>query len=160
MRRNLVSFLRVSARRPSIIRRYGPVTAIGLLLATALGLVPLPVGALSAARSGENVGCSDPRVVDGDTLRCGAVRIRLQGIDAPELPGHCARGRQCVRGDPFASTDNLRALVRGAAMTCRKADIDRYGRIVARCSARGRDLSCEQVKGGFAVRRYAELPCP
>ena len=28
-------------------------------------------------------------VVDGDPLRCGSERVRLLGIDAPELPGHC-----------------------------------------------------------------------
>lgn len=137
-------------------------TAIGLLAGATigLGLSQVPVGQVSAARPSEDVGCTDPRVVDGDTLRCGATRIRLQGIDAPELPGHCARGRACTPGDPFASTDNLRTLVSGATMVCRQTDTDRYGRTVARCSARGRNLSCAQIAGGFAVRRYAPISCP
>jgi len=145
-----------------MIQRYGPVIAIGLLAGAtlALGLSQVPVGRVSAATSSDDVGCTDPRVVDGDTLRCGATRIRLQGIDAPELPGHCARGRDCTPGDPFASTDNLRALVSGAPMVCRQTDTDRYGRTVARCSVRGRDLSCAQIEGGFAVRRYAPISCP
>lgn len=145
-----------------MFRRYGPVTVIGLLAGATLGLglTQVPAGRLSAATSNDDVGCTDPRVVDGDTLRCGKTRIRLSGIDAPELPGHCARGRACTPGDPFASTDNLRALVSGAVMTCRQTDTDRYGRTVARCSVRGRDLSCAQVAGGFAVRRYAPLSCP
>lgn len=41
--------------------------------------------------------------IDGETLRCGKERIRLLGIDAPETPGHCRRGRKCVEGDPYAS---------------------------------------------------------
>ena len=145
-----------------MIRRYGPITAIGLLAGAVLGLgVPqASVDQRSAASSDGDVGCTDPRVVDGDTLRCGRTRIRLQGIDAPELPGHCARGRACTPGNPFASSDNLRALVGGARMTCRQTDTDRYGRTVARCSVRGRDLSCAQVEGGFAVRRYAPISCP
>jgi endonuclease YncB( thermonuclease family) len=157
-----ISLIRPSAPRPSIIRRYGPVTAIGLLASATLGLglTQMPAGRVLAATSSEDVGCTDPRVVDGDTLRCGRTRIRLQGIDAPELPGHCARGRTCTPGDPSASTDNLRALVDGAAMVCRQTDIDRYGRAVARCSVRGRDLSCAQIEGGFAVRRYAPISCP
>jgi endonuclease YncB( thermonuclease family) len=51
-------------------------------------------------------GCS---VTDGDTIRCGDERIRLLGIDAPELPGHCRSGRNCAPGDPYASTSSLTA---------------------------------------------------
>lgn len=154
--------VRSHPQKSGIFRRCGPITAIGLLAGTALGLgwAQVPAGQSSAAAPSDDVGCSDPRVVDGDTLRCGRTRIRLQGIDAPELPGHCARGRDCTPGDPFASTDNLRALVSGGAMVCRQTDTDRYGRTVARCSVRGKDLSCAQIEGGFAVRRYAPISCP
>lgn len=112
-----------------------------------------------SAWAGATIRCASPRVIDGDTLRCGATRIRLSGIDAPELPGHCRRGRACAPGDPYASTDNLRRLTASGAIRCRQTDIDRYGRIVARCSAGNRDLSCEQVRGGYAIRRYAPLIC-
>jgi endonuclease YncB( thermonuclease family) len=149
-------------RKPGLIRRYGPMTAIGLLAGAMLGLAmpQLPAGKASRAGPSIDVGCAAPRVLDGDTLRCGRTRIRLIGIDAPELPGHCARGRECVAGDAAASADSLRALVGGATVTCRKTDTDRYGRIVARCSVRDRDLSCAQLAGGFAVRRYAPISCP
>jgi endonuclease YncB( thermonuclease family) len=161
-RKPAISLVRPPARKPTLIQRYGPVTAMGLAISAAVGLgvTQMPVGRVLAATSSDDVGCADPRVVDGDTLRCGGTRIRLQGIDAPELPGHCARGRACTPGDPFASTDNLRALVSGATMVCRQTDTDRYGRTVARCSVRGRDLSCAQIAGGFAVRRYAPISCP
>ncbi len=56
--------------------------------------------------------CRSPYVVDGDTLRCGSERVRLAGIDAPEMPGHCRPGRECTAGDAFASRDGLQALVR------------------------------------------------
>jgi endonuclease YncB( thermonuclease family) len=161
-RKSDISRLYPATPKPTMVRRYGPVTAIGLLAGATvgLGLSQAPIGQVSRITSSDDVGCTDPRVVDGDTLRCGATRIRLQGIDAPELPGHCARGRACTPGDPFASTDNLRALVRAAPMVCRQTDIDRYGRTVARCSVQGRDLSCAQIEGGFAVRRYAPISCP
>lgn len=103
--------------------------------------------------------CASPTVVDGDTLRCGATRIRLQGIDAPETGGSCRPGRQCAPGDPVASTDNLRRLVSGNTMKCVRTDTDRYGRTVALCEAQGVDLSCEQVRSGHAIRRYAPLAC-
>ena len=37
--------------------------------------------------------CAPARVIDGDTIKCGAIRVRLLGIDAPEFSGHCQPGR-------------------------------------------------------------------
>lgn len=113
------------------------------------------------AISGEDkFACSDPIIVDGDTLRCGRLRIRLASIDAPEMPGHCRAGRQCVPGDPYASAANLERLIARTSIVCRQTDTDHYGRIVALCTAGERDLSCEQVRYGFAVERYGRLMCP
>lgn len=88
--------------------------------------------------------------VDGDTLRCGAERIRLLAIDAPELPGHCRRGRRCVTGDARAATIALAAASRGPARITR-VGYDRYGRTLARVEVAGRDLSCHQLRIRAAV---------
>lgn len=111
------------------------------------------------AGKGESFECSNPTVVDGDTIRCGDLRVRLHGIDAPEMPGHCRPGRECTPGDPYASSENLRQLIGGSALQCRQVDVDAYGRSVARCSAGDQDLSCGQLGGGHAVRRYARIWC-
>lgn len=108
---------------------------------------------------GDRFSCSNVRVIDGDTFDCGGIRIRMQGIDAPEMPGHCRPGRSCTAGDPWASTANLRRLTASGPVTCRRTDIDRYGRTVARCYAADVDLSCKQVEDGFAVRRYSMIWC-
>jgi endonuclease YncB( thermonuclease family) len=133
---------------------------IGILVAAAIASTaaawsPRPNVAAPASR----FTCANPRVVDGDTLRCGPIRVRLAHIDAPELPGHCNPGRQCTPGDPFGSMANLQRLVGSSPLKCRSIDRDRYGREVAFCSARGRDLSCAQVKAGFAIERYGALSC-
>lgn len=124
---------------------------------------PMAVAALApSAGDGASVGgisCGSIVVVDGDTFRCDGKRIRLQGIDAPELDGHCWPGRQCTPGDPVASTDNLRSLVSRGSIRCSQTDTDGYGRIVARCTSGGADLSCEQVRSGHAVLRYAPISC-
>jgi hypothetical protein len=89
-------------------------------------------------------------VTDGDTIRCGAERIRLLGIDAPELPGHCRSGRDCAPGDPYASTASLRAALSGE-LTIERVGEDRYGRTLARVAGSKGDLSCWQLSESQAT---------
>lgn len=105
--------------------------------------------------------CTAPAAVDGDTLRCGGGvgLVRLLAIDAPELPGHCRTGRRCVEGDGRASKRALAALIAQRQVTCSPEGRDHYGRVLARCSAGGADLSCTMVSSGFAVERYGRLRC-
>ena len=104
--------------------------------------------------------CASRVAVDGDTLRCrDEGLVRLLAIDAPELPGHCRRGRQCTPGDPFASKANLERLIRRAAVQCSTSGRDRYRRILARCRAGPIDLSCAHIAAGFAVERYSKAHC-
>ncbi|WP_311768371.1 thermonuclease family protein [Sphingomonas kyeonggiensis] len=90
--------------------------------------------------------------VDGDTLRCDQELIRLIGIDAPELPGHCQDGRDCAPGDPLESKRALEVLSRGPASIDRQGR-DVYGRTLARVQVNGVDLSCAQLAGGHAIYR-------
>jgi endonuclease YncB( thermonuclease family) len=92
------------------------------------------------------------RVIDGDTLRCGAEQVRLLAIDAPEVPGHCGRGRRCAPGDPLASTRSLEQAAVGA-LTIQRVGKDRYGRTLALVTARVGDLSCYQLRARMAVYR-------
>lgn len=92
------------------------------------------------------------RVTDGDTLRCGAERVRLLGIDAPELPGHCRRGRQCAPGDPVAATRSLGEAAAGE-LYIERIGTDRYGRTLALVSNPAGDLSCHQLRAGMATYR-------
>lgn len=102
--------------------------------------------------------CKSPFVADGDSLTCAGVRVRLQGIDAPEMPGHCRSGRRCVEGDPYAAKSYLKKITRGA-VTCNRIATDHYGRTIARCESQGRDLSCAMLASGLAERRYAAIRC-
>lgn len=104
------------------------------------------------------IACTSPRIIDGDTFVCAGNTIRLAGIDAPEMPGHCRRGRHCVAGNPVASRSYLQSLA-GGAVTCRSEGIDHYGRTIARCKAAGTGLSCAMVKAKYAVNRYGPLWC-
>lgn len=134
------------------------------LSALALLFVGLASGSgwqwLSAGKgNADQFQCASVRVIDGDTFDCDGRRVRLQGIDAPELAGHCRPGRQCTPGDGVASTESLARLVAWNSVQCRPVDIDVYGRTVARCTAGKNDLSCAQLDAGQAVRRYGGIIC-
>ena len=88
--------------------------------------------------------CLAPRVVDGDTIRCGSERVRLLGIDAPELHG-CPRSRVCVAGNPVASKLSLKQAISAGPVRYMTVKRDRYGRAVAVVEAGGLNLSCWQL---------------
>ena len=105
--------------------------------------------------------CHQPRAVDGDTLRCANIgkALRMAGIDAAELPGHCRRGRRCTPGDGAAAQRALAAMLARGPVYFRPAGRDRYGRIIARVTAGQIDLSCKMVSEGQAVYRYGRIDC-
>lgn len=86
--------------------------------------------------------------IDGDTLRCGDERVRLLGLDAPELHT-CRKGRVCVVGDAVAARDALaRLIVPGVTIT--RVGQDRYGRTLALIYARNRNVGCALIAQGNA----------
>lgn len=157
---NIVLFTRPK-RRASGSRVYPSVLLVVLAVAgSGLFYAYTLFASGTSTKTGElDLSCMTISVTDGDTFRCGDTRVRMYGIDAPELEGHCRVGRTCVGGDPIASTRNLERLMAGRQVACKSIDVDRYGRTVGRCFANDIDLSCAQIEGGFAVRRYGDLRC-
>lgn len=122
--------------------------ALDLLAAGAILL--LLVGCLAWLSPAEAPVSGVVRVVDGDTLGLAGRRIRLVGMDAPELTQTCDLG-----GKPYAcgevARDALVSLTRGFAVTCHAQGRDRYGRLLAMCEAAGLDLGASLVRNGLAV---------
>ncbi len=101
--------------------------------------------------------CGVLAMSDGDSGRCDGQRLRIAGIDAPELTNTRCRQRPdtwaCQPGPrrfAQASRDRARQLVRNGAR-CVETDRDQYRRIVARCTVNGRDLGSILVSEGLAV---------
>jgi len=88
--------------------------------------------------------CPSAYVVDGDSLRCGKLRLRLLGIDAPERHG-CKRPRICVPGDGKASRRSLAAALREGPVTYEMVGYDRYGRSLVLAWAGRVNLGCWQL---------------
>lgn len=97
------------------------------------------------------IDCPSAYVVDGDTLRCGSARLRLLGIDAPELAGHCASYRQCAPGDGVASKRSLIDALRSGRFSYSIITTDRFGRYVVQAWAGRFNLSCWQLRRGQAI---------
>jgi endonuclease YncB( thermonuclease family) len=112
---------------------------------------------LVAAAFAATMACASPHIVDGDTITCSGVWVRLFGINAPELSHpdlHIAEeagGRQ--------ASARLRELTR-TNVTCTEAgnQYDRYGRMVAKCGTdQTPDLGAEMLREGLACQwaRYS-----
>lgn len=98
------------------------------------------------------------RVVDGDTVILGTVRIRLFGIDAPELSQSCSDIQGASWGCGAWSKAVLERLAQ-PGLSCAPKDTDRYGRTVAVCyDATGVDVNAEMVAAGaaYAYVKYAK----
>lgn len=87
---------------------------------------------------------------DGDSLRLDGRRIRLEGIDAPEIGQTCRRdGAEWDCGAD--ARQRLRAMVSGGTVLCRLHGRDKYGRDLGICETDGRDIGREMVAAGYAV---------
>ena len=103
----------------------------GLVLTLAL-LIVLPAAAQT--------------VTDGDTLKFGRERVRLWGIDAPEIHQTCPD--RWLAG--IEASRKMRELVKGHELICENRGYDRYGRMIGLCRADGVDIQAAMVRAGMA----------
>jgi endonuclease YncB( thermonuclease family) len=97
------------------------------------------------------------KVIDGDTIVIAGERVRLHGIDAPELDQTFLwRGEHIACGTMALAA--LEALTAGVKLRCEAVERDRHGRVVAKCfSPNGVDIGRRLVAAGWALayRRYS-----
>ncbi len=105
-------------------------------------------------------------VVDGDTIAVEAriwidqrvvTRVRLAGIDAPEMRADCSDERALAE----AARDHLAALVAQGAVSLSEVRYGTYaGRVVARVWVHGRDAAADLRAAGLAVDYGGRGPRP
>lgn len=91
------------------------------------------------------------RVVDGDSLEKGEVRIRLIGIDAPEYLQDCHDKNNEKYRCGIKATEYLQSLMHGQ-IKCEHKGKDRYGRYLSECfNSGGININRQMVISGWAI---------
>ncbi|ASM71482.1 MULTISPECIES: thermonuclease family protein [Roseobacteraceae] len=129
-----------------------------LRLCTPFVLLALPLAAALTsplAAAGEFSG--PVRVIDADTIDVGTTRVRLHGIDAPEVDQECLTGQGVAYQCGLWATEQVRDLFQNRLARCAPVELDRYDRTVARCFVGDVDMGQEIVSLclAFAYTRYS-----
>ena len=116
----------------------------------------LIIALLLSELTAKTVASSNVKVVDGDSLEINTRRIRLLGIDAPELFQECfdKKGQTYMCGQE--AKDYLQKLIeteqnKGEKLKCRAEAVDRYKRDLSICKIGKINLNLEMIKNGLAV---------
>ena len=106
---------------------------------------------------GEQVFSGAIEVIDGDTFDVGHTRLRLYGVDAPEIGQTCTNAGGAAWDCGTWVRDQVRARFEGQKARCEEVVQDLYGCSVARCTLRGKDMGRVLVQEGLALahRKYS-----
>ena len=100
-----------------------------------------------------------PKVIDGDTIIINKKKIRLLGIDAPELDQQCKKpwiqlnfislNKKYNCG--LLAKERLHKIISKNKIKCKGKKYDRYKRLIAICYKNKTDLNNWMVKNGLAL---------
>jgi endonuclease YncB( thermonuclease family) len=131
-------------------RDYAWTIAVVVLLAFGIAYCSSQAGAqpsqspFSSLRAGERFG-GIATVYDADTIRIEGQRVRLWGIDAPEIDQTCSN-----RSVGVLAAHHLTTLMDGQRVTCEVRMRPNRGRAVAQCWLDSRDLAASVIDAGWA----------
>lgn len=95
------------------------------------------------------------QVVDGDTLKKGAMRIRLLGIDAPELAQKCTSGVNQPLNASWPCGEDARivlgAMIANKELRCDITKKDKYERGLGYCYVGQQDIGKAMISKGYAI---------
>ena len=108
-----------------------------------------------------------PKVVDGDTIYIKSYKIRLEGIDAPEMKQKCKKPYLQImfftfQKDYYCGQVSKKKLVQkigNKSVKCILLGKDRYKRYLAKCFKGTINLNRWMVRNGYAIayRKYSKL---
>lgn len=91
------------------------------------------------------------RVIDGDTIVVAGERIRLRGIDAPEMDQECRSHKGIAYKCGVLAAKALAGIVGSQPVTCKDATRDRSGRLAAVCFIGWANINEQMVADGWAM---------
>ena len=111
-----------------------------------------------------------PKVVDGDTIHIKSYKIRLEGIDAPEMKQKCKKPYLQImfftfQKDYYCGQVSKKKLVQkigNKPVKCILLKKDRYKRYLAKCFKGSINLNRWMVRNGYAIayRKYSKIYVP
>ena len=111
-----------------------------------------------------------PKVVDGDSIHIKSYKIRLEGIDAPEMKQKCKKPYLQMMFFTFqkeyncgqVSKKKLLKKIGNKQVKCILLGKDRYKRYLAKCFKGTINLNRWMVRNGYAIayRKYSKLYAP
>jgi len=129
-----------------MIRRLGPPWWICVVIA----VYALMSGSVLADQSPSEQWTGVASVIDGDTIEVRGVRIRFDGVDAPEARQICTKDGKSWRCGA-ASANALHEYLGRRTVKCQNMGTDRYKRMIGRCSVGDTDLNSWLVRHGWAL---------
>ena len=105
-------------------------------------------------------------IIDGDTIRINNKKIRLHGIDAPEIKQLCQKVFLSIFFISFEknykcgelSKKKLENYIKNNTIRCKIEGIDRYKRILGTCFKNTININSRMVRNGYAVayKKYSK----
>ena len=97
------------------------------------------------------------KIIDGDTIHINKNKIRLHGIDAPEIKQTC-KIEDKIWNCGIKSSLALKKLILDNNITCVVSDIDKYNRYIAECFINNQNINKLMVRNGWAIAyRYYSI---
>ena len=99
------------------------------------------------------------KVIDGDTIKIKKNKIRLFGIDAPEMKQICKKTWLSISFFSLSkdypcgevSTNKLKIKINNKFIICKSNNKDRYDRFIAECYKDKSNINKWMVRNGYAV---------
>ena len=124
------------------------------------GMMPLSEVAFDATSHDLSGPVTVTKISDGDSFRSGKLRIRIFGIDAPELKQQCQDQNGSAWACGLAARQQLENLLdANKLLHCALRGVDRYGRLVMQCFRGTVDIGAAMVRSGHALayRSFSQL---
>ena len=105
-------------------------------------------------------------IIDGDTIKIDNKKVRLHGIDAPEIKQLCQRVFLSISFISFEknyecgeiSKKKLENYIKNNTIKCEIEGVDRYKRILGTCYKNTININSRMVRNGYAVayKKYSK----